>query len=130
MVVPPQREGGQRQFIEQPVPPNAESLQPLLTWMLDTIDTEHTVAELARKAQLSERTFARRFLAETGTTPHRWLSAQRVLHARQLLEQTDLSIDEIARRCGFGTAPLLRHHFTRAVGVTPTKYRRMFACVD
>ncbi len=128
MVVPPQREGGQRQFIEQPIPANAESLQPLLTWMLDTLDTEHPVAELARRARLSERTFARRFLAETGTTPHRWLSAQRVQHARRLLEQTDLGIDEIARRCGFGSAALLRHHFSRSVGVNPTDYRRTFAC--
>jgi AraC family transcriptional activator FtrA len=128
MVVPPQREGGQRQYIEEPMPPNADSLQPLLTWMLDTMATEHTVAELARRARLSERTFARRFLAETGTTPHRWLSTQRVLHARQLLEQTHLSIDEIAQQCGFGGAALLRHHFHRAVGVSPTDYRRTFAC--
>jgi transcriptional regulator GlxA family with amidase domain len=128
MVVPPQREGGQRQFIEMPIPPDAESLQPLLTWMLDTIAVEHPVADLARRAALSERTFARRFLAETGTTPHRWLSAQRVLHARRLLEQTQLSIDEIAQRCGFGGAALLRHHFHRSAGVTPTDYRRTFAC--
>jgi transcriptional regulator GlxA family with amidase domain len=128
MVVPPQRDGGQRQFIEQPLPPDATSLAPLLAWMLDTLDTEHTVAELARRARLSERTFARRFQAETGTTPQRWLSAQRVLHARRLLEQTGLGVDEVARRCGFGTAALLRHHFHRAVGVTPTDYRRTFAC--
>ena len=128
MVVPPQRDGGQRQFITQPIPADADSLRPLLTWMLETLDTEHTVAELARRARLSERTFARRFLAETGTTPHRWLSAQRVQLARRLLEQTDLGIDEIARRCGFGGAALLRHHFSRAVGVTPTAYRRTFAC--
>jgi AraC family transcriptional regulator, transcriptional activator FtrA len=128
MVVPPQRDGGQRQFITQPLPADADSLRPLLTWMLETLDTEHTVAELARRARLSERTFARRFLAETGTTPHRWLSAQRVQLARRLLEQTDLGVDEIARRCGFGGAALLRHHFSRAVGVTPTAYRRTFAC--
>jgi AraC family transcriptional regulator, transcriptional activator FtrA len=128
MVVPPQRDGGQRQFITQPIPADADSLRPLLTWMLETLDTEHTVAELARRARLSERTFARRFLAETGTTPHRWLSAQRVQLARRLLEQTDLGVDEIARRCGFGGAALLRHHFSRAVGVTPTAYRRTFAC--
>jgi len=128
MVMPPQREGGQRQYIEQPMPPDAESLQPLLTWMLDTMATEHSVAELARRARLSERTFARRFLAETGTTPHRWLSAQRVLYARHLLERTRLGIDEIAQQCGFGGAALLRHHFHRAVGVAPTDYRRTFAC--
>jgi transcriptional regulator GlxA family with amidase domain len=76
---------------------------------------------------LSERTFARRFVAETGTTPHRWLTTQRVLRARQLLEDTAFSIDEVAQHSGFGTAALLRHHFSRTVGVTPNDYRRTFA---
>ncbi len=128
MVVPPQRDGGQRQFVELPVPDcTADSLQPLLTWMLDNLASEHTVASLARRARMSERTFARRFAAETGTTPNRWLSTQRVLHARRLLEDTDLGVDDIAHRCGFGTAALLRHHFRRLVGVTPHDYRRTFA---
>jgi transcriptional regulator GlxA family with amidase domain len=127
MVVPPQRDGGQRQYIAAPIPEcEADSLEPLLSWMLETLDTEHTVASLARRAQLSTRTLARRFAAETGTTPQRWLASQRVSHARRLLEETGWGVDEIARICGFGSAALLRHHFRRAVGVTPMDYRRTF----
>lgn len=128
MVVPPQREGGQQQYIDLPVPEcRGDSLQPVLNWMLDHLAEEHTVAALARRAAMSERTFARRFVAETGTTPHRWLSTQRVLHARTLLETAGLGIEEIARRCGFGTAALLRHHFHKIVGVSPADYRKTFA---
>lgn len=128
MVVPPQREGGQRQYVSLPIPEcTGDSLSPVLTWMLDNIAVEHTVSALARRAKLSERTFARRFVAETGTTPHRWLSMQRVLVARQLLEETTLGIDEIAERSGFGSGALLRHHFHRVVGVAPKDYRRTFA---
>jgi AraC family transcriptional activator FtrA len=128
MVVPPQRDGGQRQFVELPIPEcSGDSLQPVLAWMLDHLAEEHTVSKLARHAQMSERTFARRFVAETGTTPHKWLSMQRILHARTLLEETELGIEEIARECGFGTAALLRHHFHRVVGVSPHDYRRTFA---
>jgi AraC family transcriptional activator FtrA len=128
MVVPPQCDGGQRQFVELPIPEcTGDSLQPVLAWMLDNLAEEHTVAKLARRAQMSERTFARRFVAETGTTPHKWLSTQRALHARTLLEDTPLGIEEIARECGFGTAALLRHHFHRLVGVSPHDYRRAFA---
>lgn len=128
MVVPPQRDGGQRQFVDLPMPEcTADSLQPVLAWLVAHLREEHTVAELARRAGLSERTFARRFVAETGTTPHRWLTMQRVLHARELLEQTQLGIDDIARSAGFGTGALLRHHFHRIVGVSPHDYRRTFA---
>ncbi|GIG56600.1 putative transcription regulator, AraC family protein [Longispora fulva] len=130
MVVAPQREGGQRQFVELAIPEcTGDSLQPLLAWMLEHLDTEHSVADLAHRAMLSERTFARRFAAETGTTPGRWMALQRVLHARRLLEETQLSVEEVAHVCGFGTAALLRHHFNRIVGVAPKDYRRSFASV-
>ena len=127
MVVPPQRDGGQRQYVDLPVPEtDCDSLQPVLDWMLDHIEAEFDTGELARRAALSARTFARRFVAETGTTPHRWLTRQRILHARHLLEETPLGMEEIARRCGLGSSALLRHHFRQAVGVTPADYRRSF----
>ncbi|MEU0469353.1 helix-turn-helix domain-containing protein [Amycolatopsis sp. NPDC006131] len=128
MVVPPQRDGGQRQFVELPMPEStADSLEPVLTWMVENLAEEHTVPALARRAQMSERTFARRFAGETGTTPVKWLTTQRVLHARTLLETTRLSVEEIARECGFSTGALLRHHFHRVIGVSPHDYRRTFA---
>ena len=81
---------------------------------------------MARRAHMAPRTFARRFRAETGTTPHDWLTAQRVLLARRLLEETDLGIDGVAARAGFTDAAMLRHHFRRRVGATPQGYRSMF----
>ena len=124
MVVPPHRDGGQRQYIARPVPTTeAESLGPVLEWMLEHLDSPVTVDELARRATMSPRTFARRFVAETGTTPHQWVTDQRVLRARQLLEETDLPVEAVARDAGFGSAALLRHHFTRCTGITPTAFR-------
>lgn len=131
MVVPPQRDGGQRQYVELPIPEcTSDSLSPLLTWMLDNLRTEHTVAELAKRARMSERTFARRFVAETGTTPAKWLIMQRVLHARHLLEDTHLSVEKVAEESGFGSAALLRHHFNKIIGVPPKNYRRTFGGVQ
>ena len=127
MVVPPQRDGGQRQYVEQPVPHRAaDGLAPTLDWVLAHLDVEHSVADLATRARMSERSFARRFVAETGTTPHRWLTLQRVLLAQRLLEDTEQGIDDVAQRCGFGTGALLRHHFRKVVGVAPADYRRTF----
>jgi transcriptional regulator GlxA family with amidase domain len=129
MVVAPQRDGGQRQFVELPIPEcSSDSLEPVLERVLETIEDNHTVASMAKLAVMSERTFARKFVAETGTTPNKWLSLQRVLHARRLLEETDLDVDTVAARSGFGTAALLRHHFHRVVGVAPSDYRRTFSC--
>ena len=127
MVVPPQRDGGQRQFVQQPVPQcTAEGLAPVLDWVIEHLEVDHTVSDLARRARMSDRSFARRFVAETGTTPHRWLTLQRVLRAQRLLEDTDLGIDEVAERSGFGGGALLRHHFRKVVGVAPADYRRTF----
>ena len=124
IVVAPQREGGQAQFLEQPVPGNpGGSLERTRQWALERLAEPLTVAELARHAGYSERTFARRFRAETGTTPLQWLIVQRTLMARGLLEAGDLPIEDVARRCGFGSAPSLRQHFRRAVRSTPTAYR-------
>ena len=129
MVVPPQRDGGQRQYIDQPIPVRcSERFAPHLDWILSNLDQPHTVATLAARAHMSARTFARRFVEETGRTPMQWVTDQRVLYARTLLEQTDLDVDRIAERSGFGTATLLRHHFRRIIGVTPSDYRRRFCC--
>ncbi len=131
MVVPPQRDGGQRQFIDLPVPEcGIGSMAPLLTWMREHLAEEQPVRLLARRAAMSERTFARRFAAETGTTPGKWLLAQRLHHARMLLEGSDLPVETVATRAGFGSAALLRHHFSSHVGVAPAEYRRTFRTPD
>ncbi|GAA1447404.1 helix-turn-helix domain-containing protein [Leifsonia poae] len=128
MVVPPQRDGGQRQYIDRPVPEVAgDTFSELLDYLSDRLDESHTVDALAKRAHMSTRSFARRFVAETGVAPMQWLTRQRVLHARLLLETTELPIDEVARQCGFSSATLFRHHFAQEVGVAPTQYRRSFA---
>lgn len=128
MVVAPHRSGGQAQFVDRAVPADdGGGLEPTRTWALARLDEPLTVAQLARHACTSERTFARRFRAETGTTPLRWLHAQRIDHARRLLEGSDLPVELVAQRCGFGSAAVLRQHFRRATATTPTAYRRTFA---
>ena len=128
MVVPPHRDGGQAQYIQTPVTvPTAESLESVLVWMNSHLDQTMSIAQLAARAHMSPRTFARRFRAETGTTPHHWLTAQRVLLAERLLEDSDASVEQIAVRVGFGNAATLRHHFARMRGTTPLAYRRTFA---
>jgi len=128
MVVPPQRDGGQRQYVETPLPPtDCDRMQPVLNHIAANLDAPHTVPDLARLAMMSERTFARRFVAETGTTPHRWIIQQRVLRARELLEQTDLPVEAVASHSGFGSAALLRTHFQSVVGRSPQRYRREFS---
>ncbi len=128
MVVPPHRDGGQSQYVEAPIPeaPEAPTLEPVLEWLMGHLDRPLTVDDLAARADMAPRTFARRFRAETGTTPHDWLTNQRVLLARRLLEETRLTVDEVADRVGFSDAAALRHHFTRRVGATPHAYRTTF----
>jgi transcriptional regulator GlxA family with amidase domain len=127
MVVPPHRDGGQAQYIPFSVPDaECESLAPLLDWALERLSEDLTVEQMAAQALQSPRTFARRFRAETGTTPYAWLTAQRVAKAQELLETTDEPIDWIAEQCGFGTSAVLRHHFAKAGVSSPLTYRRTF----
>jgi transcriptional regulator GlxA family with amidase domain len=127
MVVPPHRDGGQAQFVERPVGELAcDTLGDLIEWMQRNLEKLVTVDQLADLAAMSPRTFARRFVQETGTTPQRWLTGQRILLAQQLLEETDETVDVIAERAGFGTAVTFRHHFRAWRATTPQAYRRMF----
>lgn len=128
MVVAPQRDGGQAQYVEAPVPFHAEDhvLADVLDWAVGRLDEPLSVSRLASRAAMAPRTFVRHFAELTGSTPHRWLTEQRLLRAEQLLEQ-DLPIEEVARRSGFGTAAALRAQFSRRRGVTPQTYRRSFA---
>jgi transcriptional regulator GlxA family with amidase domain len=127
MVVPPHRDGGQAQYIAQPVAPAYDgALRDLLEWLRGNLSEPLTVRDLATRAHMSERTFARRFVHDTGTTPQRWLTGQRILLAQQLLEETDETVDAIAGRTGFGNAVAMRHHFRLWRGTTPNAYRRLF----
>ena len=127
MVMSPHRDGGQAQYVEAPIRVrDADTLAPLLDELADELADEHTVETLAARCAMSPRTFARRFRAETGTTPHLWLTHQRVLLSRRMLEEGDDAIDVVADRSGFGSAAMLRHHFGRIVGVSPVTYRRAF----
>jgi transcriptional regulator GlxA family with amidase domain len=129
MVVPPHRDGGQAQYIARAVPEvDAETLGPVLSWITENLGEDLSVDRLARQHHMSPRTFARRFRAETGTTPHQWVTQQRVRAAEELLELTQHPVEWIASEVGFGNAGALRHHFTRVRGVSPQQYRRQFAC--
>ncbi|MET9134093.1 GlxA family transcriptional regulator [Streptomyces antibioticus] len=126
-VVPPFRDGGQAQYIEQPVPESgAASTAATRAWALERLADPLTLTDLAAHARMSLRTFARRFHHEVGLSPGRWLIQQRVAHARHLLESTDLPIDELATRSGFATSASLRQHLHAAIGVSPQTYRRTF----
>ncbi|WP_182977091.1 GlxA family transcriptional regulator [Arthrobacter cheniae] len=128
LVVAPHREGGQAQYIEQPVPQRSsvEPIATLLEWALGNLRESLTVDRLAEQAHMSRRTFVRAFRAATGTTPSAWIRSRRLDAARRLLETTDRSIDHIATDCGFGNAVTLRQNFAAAFSTTPTDYRRRF----
>jgi transcriptional regulator GlxA family with amidase domain len=126
-VVPPWRDGGQSQFIERPVPVTGDTgTAATRAWALQRLDEPLDLRSLARHARMSVRTFTRRFREETGSSPAEWLALQRVEHARRLLETTDLPIDAVARRAGFGTAVSLRQRLHATIGVAPSAYRRTF----
>ncbi|TQM36694.1 GlxA family transcriptional regulator [Pseudonocardia cypriaca] len=126
-VVPPYRDGGQAQFIDHPVPVEpATSTVATRMWALEHLDHPLSLADLARRASMSRRTFTRRFRDEVGLSPNRWLTQQRIELARRLLETTDLPIDQVAARVGIGSASSLRLHLRGALGVPPSAYRRTF----
>ncbi|MCT2591535.1 DJ-1/PfpI family protein [Streptomyces sp. N2-109] len=128
MVVPPHREGGQAQYIEHPLPQerDGDAITASLHWMVEHLDEEVTVEQLAARAHMAPRTFARRFQQVTATTPYQWMLGQRLLRSQHLLEETALTVDAIAARAGFGNAATLRHHFLRRLDTTPNAYRRTF----
>ena len=131
MVVPPQRDGGQSQYIASPVPERRDdSFADVIDWMLENLDADLDIETLSRKALMSTRTFARRFRAEVGTTPGAWVTRQRIIRAQHLLEESDLPMEHIAQRTGFGSAAVMRHHFARVLGTSPQSYRRMFCVLD
>ncbi|MFF4271025.1 GlxA family transcriptional regulator [Streptomyces sp. NPDC001536] len=126
-VVPPHREGGQAQYIRRPVPePQLATTTTARAWALGRLHEPIQLRDMAEQESMSVRTFTRRFREEVGISPGQWLTQQRVEHARHLLESTDLSVDQIARDAGFGTAQSMRQHLQTALGVTPTSYRRTF----
>ena len=128
LVIAPHREGGQAQFLPEPIAPSdiGSPLAPVLDWALRNLREPISVRRLARRAGMPERTFCRRFLAQIGNSPARWLIGQRVIAAQRLLETTSLPVESIADRIGMGSAANLRHHFRARVQTTPTHYRRMF----
>ncbi|MFD6421758.1 GlxA family transcriptional regulator [Streptomyces sp. NPDC060198] len=126
-VVPPHRDGGQRQFIQRPVPETRfATTTAARAWALDRLDRPIQLRDMAERESMSVRTFTRRFREEAGISPGQWITQQRVEHARRLLESSGLTVDQIAHQSGFGTATSLRQHFQAALGVPPTVYRRTF----
>lgn len=128
MVVPPHRDGGQAQYLRAPLPSVAKNdpLRDAIGWAVRNLEQPISVDDMARRASVAPRTFARMFRDTTGTTPHRWLTSQRIYAAQQLLETGDGTIEAIARETGFGSADTFRSHFVRQVGTTPTSYRSTF----
>lgn len=129
LVTPPHRQGGQAQYIAQPLPANArdDRLSGLLDEVRASLAVPHTLDSLAARVLMSRRTFTRHFRQLTGSTVQQWLLAERLARAQQLLEETALTVEAIAQQAGFGTALSLRLHFRRRFGVSPGDWRRTFA---
>ena len=129
LVVQPHRDGGQAQYIDTPMPPVASPAEPIahaLAWITEHLSQDVTIADLAARTAMSQRSFARHFVATTGSTPYQWLLRQRIQHAQRLLERTELPIDVVADRVGLGNATNLRKHFRRLLDTSPHAYRRAF----
>ena len=127
LVIAPHREGGQAQYILQPVPKTEDdTLAAVFTWAQRHLDRDLTIASLATKARMSRRTFIRRFEDATGMSPGEWVVQARVARARELLEATQLPIEGVATETGFGSADALRHHFRTRLGTSPANYRAAF----
>jgi transcriptional regulator GlxA family with amidase domain len=129
MVVAPHRQGGQAQYIQQPVRPAPERdrLSPLLEWMSRHLNQAHQLDDLAARALMSRRNFTRRFRDATGTTVGQWLQNQRLALAQRLLETSTQPVESIAADCGFGSAVSMRQHFSAAFKISPSAYRRQFS---
>ncbi len=127
-VVAPWREGGQAQFIEQPVPAETDlSTSATRSWALGRLSEPLTLTDLAQHANMSVRTFTRRFRSEVGQSPHEWVIQHRLNHARDLLETSELPIGDVANAAGFADPVLLRKHLRNSVGLTPNAYRKVYS---
>ena len=129
LVIPPFREGGQAQFIEQPVPVSLQDTRigDVLAYVQDHLREAHTLESLAQHASMSRRTFVRHFEKATGMTVGRWITSQRLRRGCELLEGTSLSVEEIAEEIGFNTSSLFRHHFRACYRVSPRTWRKNFS---
>jgi len=128
IVVPPHRQGGQAQFVEQIISSSAkpDQLSQLLEWLQNNLNQQHSIDSLARRSMMSRRTFTRRMRQMTGTSIGAWLLNQRLALAQRLLEADSSSIDQIAQQAGFGSEVSLRHHFRKVFNTTPSRYRKEF----
>jgi AraC family transcriptional activator FtrA len=128
LVAPPHRDGGQAQYVEEPIRnDNGTVLARVLDWAQANLHQALLVEDLALRAAMSPRSFARRFRQETGTTPHQWLTHQRLLAAQRRLEGSTDSVDQIAEAVGLQTGATLRNYFRNILHTSPTAYRRKFS---
>lgn len=129
LVLPAHREGGQVQYIERPVAEPSNSLSPVLDWARAHLDEPLDLERLADRAGMSIRTLSRRFKSVTGLSPGSWVQQERARLAADLLEQSDLSVEQIAFASGFNSANALRYQFRDWIGTSPQNYRSHFRAI-